>query len=106
MDFEVRTRTGPAGLVVTPVGELDIATVERMRNAYVEREPGQALTLDLTCLEFMDTSGIQVIVEAYRAAREEGFDLSIIPAQPDIQRVFELAGLDRVLPFTPANGNG
>jgi anti-sigma B factor antagonist len=102
--FEVRTLSEPERLVVTPVGELDIATVDQVRAAVAKRREGAGLVLDLSELEFMDTSGIQVIVESFRDAREAGFTLSIVRADPQVQRVFEIAGLDTVLPFTDGDG--
>jgi anti-anti-sigma factor len=99
-DFDVQTRVEEGWLVVIPRGELDIATVEQVREAVAQREPGAGLVLDLSQLEFMDTSGIQVIVESFRDAREQGFELSIVRADPTVQRVFDIAGLEGVLPFT------
>lgn len=89
--------TTDAGLVVTPVGELDIATAPELRAALARRDDG--LVLDLSELEFMDTSGVQLVVEVSRAAREAPFALSIVRGRPDVQRVFEIAGLEGVLPF-------
>jgi anti-anti-sigma factor len=103
-DFEVRTRSEPDQLVVTPVGELDIATVDQVRTAIAERADGARLVLDLSQLGFMDTSGIQVVVESYRDARDQGFELSIVRAEPMVQRVFEIAGLEGVLPFIDGDG--
>jgi anti-anti-sigma factor len=97
--FAVDVRHEGGRLVLAPSGELDIATVERIRGLLDERRPGEALELDLRGLRFLDTSGLQFVVEAQRRAREEGYRLHLRPGPANVQRVFEIAGLDRVLPF-------
>ena len=97
------TERGEGVLRVIPNGELDIAAADTLRARVAERAPSEKLVLDLRGLDFMDTSGIQVLVEAFRAARDEGFQLRIIRAPSGVQRVFEIAGLDAVLPFEDAD---
>ena len=79
--------------MVVPEGELDIATVDLVRAAAGGRGPDEGLVLDLSALSFLDTSGIQLVVETFRAARDSGFSLRILRARPQVQRVFEIAGL-------------
>jgi stage II sporulation protein AA (anti-sigma F factor antagonist) len=98
-DFSVTTERQGGLLRVVPTGELDIAAADALRAAIAERTGSEDLVIDLRGLEFMDTSGIQVVVEAFRAARDVGFRLRVIRAPSEVQRVFEIAGLDAVLPF-------
>jgi anti-sigma B factor antagonist len=100
--FDVQVRQDGDELVVVPVGELDIATVERVAFALEERSAGSGVCLDLTQLDFLDTSGIQLLVETFRNARTQNFALRILRASPRVHRVFEIAGLDSVLPFEDA----
>ena len=85
--------------MVVPEGELDIATVPAVRTELDERAAGEGLVIDLRGLTFLDTSGIQLVVEAFRAARDQGFRLRLLRARAQVHRVFEIAGLDGVLPF-------
>jgi anti-anti-sigma factor len=89
-------------MVVTPRGELDIATVEDVRGVLGRRGEREGLELDLSRLRFLDTSGLQLVVEVHREAQRDGYELRIVPGSTDVHRVFEMAGLDRVLPFTAA----
>ena len=98
--FDVEVQRTPGRLHVRPMGDLDIATVDRVRTAVAAREAGEALELDLSGLEFLDTSGLQLLVELHRDARADGHELSIVRGTHNVHRVFEMAGLDRVLPFT------
>lgn len=103
-DFHVTARHEKGGLVVAPTGELDIATVDAVRDEAGRRAPGEALVIDLSGLTFLDTSAIALVVEAYRAAAQQGFTLRIVRARPHVQRVFEIAGLEGVLPFEDGGG--
>ena len=98
-EFDVQTSREDGRLVVAPVGELDIATVDRLRDAVAARGDGEALVVDLAGLEFLDTSGLQLMVALHRRARDEGYELTIVRGPHEVQRVFEIAGLDGVLPF-------
>jgi anti-anti-sigma factor len=101
-EFDVTSRREPGRLTVVPTGELDIATADAVRAELAGRADADHVVLDLRGVEFLDTSGIQVAVEAWRVAREEGFDLTIVRADPRVHRVFEIAGLEGVLPFADA----
>jgi anti-anti-sigma factor len=100
--FGVETRHTPGRLVIRPSGELDIATVGRVRALVEDRRPGDAVELDLRRLDFLDTSGLQLVVELHREAREQGYELVLVRGGHGVHRVFELAGLDGVLGFVDA----
>jgi anti-anti-sigma factor len=100
--FGVETRRTPSRLTIQPSGELDIATVSRVRALVDERRPGEAVELDLRRLDFLDTSGLQLVVELHREARAQGYELILVRGPHGVQRVFELAGLDGVLGFVDA----
>jgi ABC-type transporter Mla MlaB component len=59
----------------------------------------QHIDIDLRELEFLDSSGLRVIVEIHNAAEERGFTYRIIPGPPQVHRTFVLTGLDKVLVF-------
>jgi anti-anti-sigma factor len=99
-NFDVLTERNDTGLVVTPRGEIDLATVDLVRAA-VDREwePGEALILDLREVGFMDTSGLRYVLELNDRAQDEAFDLRLVRGPGAVQRVFEVSGLGPRLPF-------
>ena len=103
--FAVTSRHEAGSLIVTPRGELDIATVGAVRDELAQRGPEEGVVVDFTQLDFLDTSGIALAVEVHRASSaENGFDLRILRAPARVQRVFEIAGLEGVLPFEDGPG--
>jgi anti-anti-sigma factor len=55
--------------------------------------------LDLAELEFIDSTGLRVIVRAVEAARTSGWELTLRQGPPAVRRVFEISGVLRALPF-------
>jgi anti-anti-sigma factor len=89
-------------LTLRPAGELDIATAPRLERALIhERRPGDRVVLDLANLEFLDSTGLRVIVHAVEASRTGGWELTLRQGPPAVRRVFEISGVIRALPFEP-----
>jgi anti-sigma B factor antagonist len=82
-------------------GDLDIASAATLKGRLLEAsgEGTVGMTLDLSRLTFVDSTGISMIVLARKLADEHGFGLTLIPGSREIQRVFDLIGLLDVLPF-------
>jgi anti-sigma B factor antagonist len=55
------------------------------------------LILDLGEVGFLSSSGIRLIVEFLKGSREQGGDLRLAGAQPEVWRTLEISGLARVL---------
>jgi anti-anti-sigma factor len=84
-------------------GEWDLAQESAMRNVVndvLERGP-DCVVLDLSCLSFIDSTGIHGILELRKRSAQQHTHLVIVPGPRAVQRVFELTGLTDVLPFLP-----
>jgi anti-sigma B factor antagonist len=104
-EFSVEVSGGADGSVVAPRGELDIATQGELR-AVLEQEAARgAVTLDLRGLRFLDTSGLRLILETAEAARREGFAFTVVPGIPAVQRLFDVAGVTELVPFSGGEGD-
>ncbi len=83
-------------------GECDLAhreAVGRAASRAMQSRPVD-LVLDLSEVSFIDSSGIHALVELAEHAAQHRIRLSIVPGPPAVQRVFQICGLDRGLPFT------
>jgi anti-sigma B factor antagonist len=89
-------------LVLT--GELDIAQAEEMAEV-VRRVCGNgasSITLDLSGLTFMGSTGLRMVLLARDLCREHGYEFRIVPGPTHVQRLFEISGLSNRLPFVSA----
>jgi anti-sigma B factor antagonist len=87
----VATRDDGCGLVVRLAGELDLATVGELAaplQDLMTRTP-QPLVLDLGELQFMDSSGVAVLIRLANHFRQ----LETRGARPAVRRVIEVLGL-------------
>jgi anti-anti-sigma factor len=104
-NFDVTTDRRDDMLVVVPDGEIDLATVDLVREA-VDREfvAGEDLVLDLRQVGFMDTSGLRYVLELHERASRDGFAFRLVRGPGAVQRVFEVSGLEPRLPFVDDPG--
>jgi anti-sigma B factor antagonist len=82
-------------------GELDVSTAGRVEQQLVDlRDAGWSrLVLDLSGLTFLCSTGVHLTLRWTAGARLDGFELMLIPASPEVQRIFDIAGLTELLPF-------
>lgn len=76
-------------------GELDIAGEPDLTAALLERE-SQAhglIAVDLTALEFMDSTGSRVLIEAHARAEAEGRRFVVVAGEGPAREVLERSGL-------------
>ena len=99
--FRIDVEPARDSVRVAPVGELDIATVEKLR-AEVERlrESGfTKLVIDLRGVRFLDSTGLRLILELDAAARESTQELALIRGSSVVQRIFEVTQVSERLQF-------
>jgi anti-anti-sigma factor len=104
--FRIEVDDGSGGAVVTPRGELDLATQPQLRAVLDDHARSGALTLDLSGLRFLDTSGMRLILETAAAAERDGFVFKVLPGGPAVQRLFEVAGVTQLIPFHDGTEGG
>jgi anti-sigma B factor antagonist len=85
-------------------GTCDLATAPDLRNAMQSLVPPevQDLVVDVSALEFIDSTGLGVILGAMRRLREGGGALRIAGAAGTVRRVLEITDLDKVIPLVDA----
>jgi anti-sigma B factor antagonist len=108
LDIETRVRDSVA--YVRFSGELDITAADEAerRVREVEESAPRDLILDLRELEFMDSTGLRLVLSVDTRARERGGRAVIVRGPHSVHRVFELALLEERLEFVddPAEAGG
>ncbi|NPV59054.1 MAG: STAS domain-containing protein [Actinobacteria bacterium] len=84
--------------VITLEGEIDLSTSAEFKEAVYETiESGKKdIIIDLNGLEFMDSTGLGVVVAALKKTRMEGGTIRLICNKRNILKVFTVTGLDKV----------
>jgi len=82
-------------------GEFDLATAEAVERELerVEATDTAAIIVDLSGLEFMDSSGVRLMLIANARSRADANRLTLLRGPAAVQRVLELSGVERLLPF-------
>ena len=88
-------------------GELELGSASTLQGAFTRLfERGiSSLTIDLSKLMFIDSTGLAAIILASKICERDGHDFWLIPGPRAVQRLFELTGLDGVLPFREHPGD-
>jgi len=98
MDLGIEVDEGRSPFVVVAVrGEVDIATAPKLREKLVElaSQGAQQVVVDLEGVEFLDSTGLGVLIGGMKRLRGLDGDLSLVCTQPRILKVFEITGLNR-----------
>ncbi|MFD7130915.1 STAS domain-containing protein [Streptomyces sp. NPDC059894] len=101
--LSITDRNAATGPVVHIAGDLDYTHAPALRQR-VERltlHPGQHLVVDLTELEFCDSSGITALLAARQHALAAGADLVLAAVPSNTLRILAIVGLDRVFTIRP-----
>jgi anti-sigma B factor antagonist len=99
----VRVSTGAEAETLALAGELDLANAATLESELERAEAGGAetITIDMSELEFIDSTGIAILVAAHRRANADGEHLRFVRSRATgVQRVMDVTGLDKELPFT------
>jgi anti-sigma B factor antagonist len=94
-------RNGPMS-VVRAVGEIDIASAEKLRDCLAEIPQGtHAVIVDLSEVTFLDSTGLSVLVAGWKRFSDEDkpTELRLVVVRPVIERVLEVTGLAQVFPI-------
>lgn len=109
--LHIQRVSGDTGQVVVVVaGQVDLATAPQLAEALAlaRRDCPAEVVADLTKVDFLDSVGVRVLVEAAREAGRQGSSLSVWGASGWVARVLEITGVEeylRVIPPQPAGSS-
>jgi anti-sigma B factor antagonist len=98
--FSLAEDAGDGGeRIVRLRGELDIHSAPDLERVLLRSRPtGQRVVLDLSGLEFMDSTGLRVLLRARSAAAEGRWEIFVRDVPPTIRRLFDMTGVHDALP--------
>ena len=98
MDLEFHKREDK--IIVDLIGELDHHNAEEVRvkiDDRIDRDNIEKVILDFSGVTFMDSSGIGAVLGRYKKLVNKNGVLCIAEANKNVNRIFELAGLYKVI---------
>lgn len=87
------------GARVCPEGDIDLHAAPEFRKVLHKVLEGgpTSITVDLSGVPFIDSSGIATIVEILKLTRQRGGSVTVEGCQPTVRDTFEIAGLTKIL---------
>ncbi|MGB7605073.1 MAG: anti-sigma F factor antagonist [Lutisporaceae bacterium] len=89
-------------LIIRIDGDIDHHTCEEIRNKVdqeINRRNPKSIIFDMKNVNFMDSSGIGVIIGRYKLIMTSGGITTMINVKPQIKRVYDICGLKKIIPI-------
>ena len=103
LSLSTRTESGPGGdrTVVVVGGEIDVYTAPKLREQLIDLvSSGQYhLVVDMEGVEFLDSTGLGVLVGGLKRVRAHEGSLRLVCTQERILKIFRITGLTKVFPI-------
>lgn len=79
-------------------GELDLGTASQLRDELARLAAGgaQFITVDMSDLAFIDSTGLSVLITGLKRLRQQGGDMALRAPKPSTRKVLEITGLTEV----------
>jgi anti-sigma B factor antagonist len=90
--FCVDVVPGDGEMVVEAIGELDLHSADVLEREVVRlhADGHDRIVVDLRGVEFIDSTGLRLLIALHRSAQRQGRSLSLVPGPRPVQRIFEL----------------
>ncbi|HSI92198.1 MAG TPA: STAS domain-containing protein [Jiangellaceae bacterium] len=101
MDLTLSTRSEDGRTIVEVAGEIDVYTAPRLREQLAELvDSGRYdIVVDMTGVEFLDSTGLGVLVGGLKRVRTHDGSLHLVCTQERILKIFRITGLTKVFPI-------
>ena len=98
MDLSLETRQVDDYTVIEVGGEIDVYTAPKLRERIIELvDEGQYhLVVDLEKVEFLDSTGLGVLVGGLKRVRGHDGSLQLVCTQERLLKIFRITGLSKV----------
>lgn len=100
IDVLVESKARGDWIVVTVKGEVDVYTAPKLKDELLGliEEGKNQIVVDLEGVEFMDSSGLGVLVGALRRLKEREGTLALVCTKGPVLRILSITGLNKVFP--------
>jgi anti-sigma B factor antagonist len=104
VELSLSTRTQGEHTVLGVGGEIDVYTAPQLRERLIELVEGgqQHIVVDMEQVEFLDSTGLGVLVGGLKRVRAQDGSLRLVCGQERILKIFRITGLEKVFGIYPS----
>jgi anti-sigma B factor antagonist len=98
VDLTLTTQEVQGATIIVVGGEIDVYTAPRLRDKITELVASgvHVLIIDMEAVEFLDSTGLGVLVGGLKKVRAHGGSLQLICTQERLLKIFRITGLAKV----------
>ncbi|MEO9322733.1 anti-sigma factor antagonist [Nocardioides sp. C4-1] len=98
MDLSLETRAVDGRTIIAVGGEIDVYTAPKLRDKITELVAAGSydLVVDMEAVEFLDSTGLGVLVGGLKKVRAHDGSLSLVCNQDRLLKIFRITGLAKV----------
>ena len=98
VELRVTSRSQGDHVVLALAGEIDLYTAPKLQSELTSALAGKSahLVVDMSAVEFCDSTGMNVLLAANRLATERGGDLTLAAPRASVRKILEVTGLESV----------
>ena len=101
VDLSLETRAEGDRTIVAVGGEIDVYTAPTLREKLIDlvSQGQQHIVVDMEHVEFLDSTGLGVLVGGLKRVRAQDGSLRLVCTQERILKIFRITGLEKVFPI-------
>ncbi|MCL2822224.1 MAG: STAS domain-containing protein [Firmicutes bacterium] len=98
--MKIEKRLLRSSIYLTLIGELDTSTAEAVRDEMdnIDIDKAERIVVDLSKLDFMDSTGIGVFLGRYKKFKEKNVQIFISSPKPNVDKILNLSGIYEIMP--------
>ena len=99
MQLQIDRSDQPGWAIISPSGEIDLATVSQLEEALATAMGGGGtdVAVDLTGVTFMDSTGLRALLAANQNLADSGHRMALIVAGGPVDRLLDISGVGHTL---------
>jgi len=97
MNCEISEKDG--FIIASLYGDVDLASFPQTREAIIKSLDKGDLLVDLSAVEYLDSSGVASLVEGYQVSKDKTRRFGLVSVSRPALNVIQLAHLDKVFPM-------
>jgi len=104
VELNVSSRFQGDHVIVTTAGEIDLYTAPKLQSDLAaivdDAAPAARIVIDMSGVEFCDSTGMNVLLSCLRQVRERGGELELASPRTAVLKILAVTGLDSVFTIT------